>query len=74
MRTFVPPMPFKGILRRMILFSSFIISSLLALPLVGEVDVVWGANPNIVSVIPVLAFSWFKRCPIVLNVALNKHL
>ncbi|MEM2129071.1 MAG: glycosyltransferase family 4 protein [Candidatus Bathyarchaeia archaeon] len=67
-RTFVPPLASKGLARRMILFLSFMASSLLSLPFIGGVDIVWAANPNILSIIPALAFSLFKHCPVALNV------
>jgi len=67
-RTFVPPLASKGLMRRIVLFLSFILSSLLALFLVGKVDVVWAANPNILSMVPALVFGWVKRCPFTLNV------
>jgi len=67
-RTFVPPLASKGLTNRAILFLSFILSSLLAIPLTGKIDVIWAANPNILSIIPALVFSLFKRCPIALNV------
>lgn len=67
-RTFVPPIASKGLIRRMILFLSFMISSLLAIPLVGRIDVVWAANPNVLSFIPALIFGLVKDSPVVLNV------
>ena len=67
-RTFVPPLASKGIFRRMVLFASFVVSSLFVLPFVGEVDVVWAANPNIIGVFPSLVYAFVKRCPLVQNV------
>jgi len=67
-RTFVPPIASKGLTRRMILFLSFMISSLLAIPLVGRIDVVWAANPNVLSFIPALIFGLVKGSPVALNV------
>ena len=67
-RTFVPPLASKGLLNRMILFMSFIVSSLLAIPFLPKVDIVWASNPNILSIIPALMFGFFKRCPVTLNV------
>lgn len=67
-RTFVPPLASRGLANRMVLFLSFIVSSLLALPFVGRVSIVWAANPNILSAFPALVFSLLKRCPFVLNV------
>ncbi len=67
-RTFVPPLPSKGLVYRIILFSSFILSSLSALPLAGKVDVIWAANPNILSMVPALFIGFLKRCPVTMNV------
>lgn len=67
-RTFVPPLASEGFLKRVLLFTSFIASSLLALVCVGKIDVIWAANPNIISFYPSLVFRFFKRRPIVLNV------
>lgn len=67
-RTFIPPLASKGLLNRMILFLSFILSSLLAMPFIHKVDIVWAFNPNILSMIPALVFGFFNSCPITLNV------
>jgi len=67
-RVWVPSVASKGLARRLVLFISFIFSSLLALPFVGDVDVLWAANPNILSVYSALGYSFFKRCPVVQNV------
>lgn len=67
-RTAVPPLASQGLLKRLILFASFVLSSLFALPLVGEVDVIWAANPNIISIIPAAVYSILKGIPITLNV------
>ena len=67
-RTLVPPLPSKGLAYRAILFTSFLISSLFALPIIGKVDVIWAANPNILSIIPAMVYGLIKRCPVTLNV------
>jgi len=67
-RTLVPPLPSKGLAYRAILFTSFLISSLFALPIIGKVDIIWAANPNILSIIPAMVYGLIKRCPITLNV------
>ncbi|RLI19260.1 hypothetical protein DRO54_08835, partial [Candidatus Bathyarchaeota archaeon] len=67
-RTFVPPIASQGLLKRAIIFLSFIISSLFALPLIGGIDVIWAANPNILSMIPAIFYSKIKKRPIALNV------
>jgi len=67
-RVWVPPVSSKGVARRLVLFVSFIVSSLFALPFVGDVDVLWAGNPNILSVYPALVYGFFKRCPLIQNV------
>ena len=68
-RTFVPPLASKGLLRRVILFLSFILSSLIGLFLIKEkIHVIWAANPNIISFFPAKVYNIFKKAPIVLNV------
>lgn len=67
-RTFVLPLASKGLIRRLIIFLSFALSSLLAIPLVGKINVIWVANPNILSIIPGFIYGLFKICPVALNV------
>jgi glycosyltransferase involved in cell wall biosynthesis len=67
-RTFVVPLASEGIVKRILLFISFVFSSLFALPFVGRVDVVWAGNPNVIAVFPSLVYSWVKHCPMVQNV------
>jgi glycosyltransferase involved in cell wall biosynthesis len=55
-------------MRRIILFLSFVVSSLFAIPLIGEVHVVWAANPNVLSMIPAMVFGFLKRCLVAMNV------
>ena len=67
-RVWVPPLASRGLARRLVLFLSFCVFSLFALPFVGRVDVVWAANPNVFSVYSALVYSFFKGCPVVQNV------
>jgi colanic acid biosynthesis glycosyl transferase WcaI len=67
-RTFVPPLSSKGIFRRLILFFSFVVSSLFPILVLGHFDIVWAANPNIVSVFPSFIYGKIKRCPVVQNI------
>lgn len=55
-------------MKRVLLFASFVVSSLFALPFVGKVDVVWAANPNVISFYPSFVYRIVKRCPLVQNV------
>jgi len=67
-RTWVPPLASKGIVNRLVLFISFIVSSLFAFPFVKEIDVVWAANPNIFSVFPAIFYGKVRSCPVVQNI------
>jgi glycosyltransferase involved in cell wall biosynthesis len=67
-RTFVPPVASQGLVKRLALFLSFIASSLFATPFVGKVDVVWAANPNVLSIFPASFYGFVKRKPVALNV------
>ena len=67
-RTLVPPIASRGIIKRLVLFLSFMLSSLFAMPLVGRIDVIWAANPNIISTFPAVFYGVLKRTPVALNV------
>jgi glycosyltransferase involved in cell wall biosynthesis len=67
-RTFVLPLESKGLFNRLLIFGSFIISSLFALPIVGKIDVVWAANPDVFVLVPAVAYGGIKRKPVVSNV------
>jgi glycosyltransferase involved in cell wall biosynthesis len=67
-RTYMPPIPAKGLANRVILFASFIVSSLFPILLVRKVDVVFASNPQVLVIFPALVYKIYYRCPIVLNV------
>ena len=67
-RTFILPLESKGLGRRIILFGVFIISSLFALPFVGNFDVVWSSNPDLVAIIPAIIYGKIKKRPVASNV------
>jgi len=67
-RVWLPPLPHRGFARRMVLFASFMLSSLFPLFLVGDVQVVWAANPNFFAFFPAMLYGLIKRCPVVRNV------
>ena len=67
-RTFILPLESRGLVNRILLFLTFMISCLFAVPLVGDVDVIWAANPDVVAIIPALMYGKVKRRPIVSNV------
>jgi glycosyltransferase involved in cell wall biosynthesis len=67
-RVWLPSLPHNSIINRIILHFCFIFSSLFALPFIGEVDVIWAANPNLFSIYPAIMYSLFKNAPIIRNV------
>lgn len=67
-RVWIPALAHSSPLKRIILHLCFIISSLFALPFVGKVDVVWGANPNLFCFFPSFVYAVVKGVPIVRNV------
>jgi len=67
-RTFILPLKSEGLSRRILLFTCFIFTSLFAIPLVGKVDVIWAANPDVVAMVPALAYGLIKRRPATTNV------
>jgi glycosyltransferase involved in cell wall biosynthesis len=67
-RTYIPPIPTKGFINRIILFTSFMLSSLFPFFLVRRIDCIFVANPQILSIYPALIYKFFHRCPVVLNV------
>lgn len=67
-RTFVPPLISIGFARRLLLFASFIVSSLFPLLLVGRVDGVFASYPHILSFFPASVYGLFYECTVVLNV------
>lgn len=67
-RVWVPSLPHTSPLKRAVLHFCFCVSSLFALPFVGKVDVVWGANPNLFSFFPSLVYGVMNHVPIVRNV------
>jgi colanic acid biosynthesis glycosyl transferase WcaI len=63
-RTFMPPIKSEGFFKRIVLMSTFAISSLFALPFVGKVDAVFAS-----SWAPGLVYGKLKKAPVALDVA-----
>jgi len=61
-RTFMPPIKSEGFFKRLLLVGAFAVSSLFALPFVGNVDAVWAS-----SWVPGWAYSRLKKRPLALN-------
>jgi len=68
LRVWIPSLPHSSVVNRVVLHACFIISSLFALPFVGDFDVVWAANPNLFSFFSALVYGLAKRKPVVRNV------
>ncbi|RLE38040.1 hypothetical protein DRJ17_05175 [Candidatus Woesearchaeota archaeon] len=67
-RTLILPLESKGLINRLILFITFMITSLFAIPIVGKIDVIWAANPNIISFFPAMIYGTIFRRPVTMNV------
>jgi glycosyltransferase involved in cell wall biosynthesis len=67
-RTFILPLKSEGLSKRILLFTCFIFTSLFAIPLIGKVDVIWAANPDVVAMVPALVYGLIKRRPVTTNV------
>jgi colanic acid biosynthesis glycosyl transferase WcaI len=67
-RTAVLPLESKGLFKRLLIFWSFIVSSMFALPFIGKTDVIWAANPDVFVLVPAITYGGIKRKPLVTNV------
>jgi glycosyltransferase involved in cell wall biosynthesis len=66
-RVWVPALPHEGA-KRLVMYVSFTLFSLLSLPFSGKVDVVWALSPNYFSAISGFFYKMLKRVPLVLDV------
>lgn len=67
-RVWVPSLPHKGFAERLMIYLSFTLSSLMALPFCGKVDVIWAASPNFFVYISGVVYKILKRASLVLDV------
>ncbi|MGE5533261.1 MAG: glycosyltransferase family 4 protein, partial [Bacillota bacterium] len=67
-RTFVLPLESKGLLKRLLVFWSFMVSSLFAFPFVGKFDFVWAANPDVFVLPSAIIYGGLKRKSVIANV------
>jgi len=67
-RVWVPPLPHEGA-KRLVMYLSFTLFSLVALPFCGKVDVVWALSPNYFSAVSGVFYKMAKRVPLVLDIA-----
>jgi len=68
LRVWVPPLPHEGGAKRLIMYVSFTLFSLIALPFSGKVDIIWAVSPNYFSFISGLFYKMAKKVPLVLDV------
>lgn len=68
LRVWIPALPHSSMVNRVILHVCFVVSSLFALPFVGDFDVIWAANPNLFCFYSALVYAFARRKPIVRNV------
>ncbi|MEM2373989.1 MAG: glycosyltransferase family 4 protein, partial [Thermoproteota archaeon] len=61
-------LPAKGLANRMVLFMSFMVSSLFPFLLIRKLNVVFASNPQVLAFFPALIYKIFHRCLLVLNV------
>ena len=66
-RTFMLPLESKGLRNRLILFCTFILTSLFAFPLIGNIDVIWAANPDLVAIIPAFIYGKIRNKSVTVN-------
>lgn len=67
-RVWVPPLPHEGFAKRLVMYLSFTLSSLMGLLFCGKVDVVWAVSPNYFVSFSGILYKIVKRSPLVLDV------
>ncbi len=67
-RTYVPPLASKGLVRRFVLFFCFMLSSLFPIAFLDGVDGVFASNPQVLVAFPALVYRTRFRCRMILNV------
>jgi glycosyltransferase involved in cell wall biosynthesis len=67
LRVWVPPLPHEGA-KRLVMYLSFTLFSLIGMLFCGKVDVVWAVSPNYFSSITGIFYKMVKRKPLVLDV------
>ncbi|MBI4338193.1 MAG: glycosyltransferase family 4 protein [Chloroflexi bacterium] len=68
LRVWMPPIPHRGAVRRLLLHLTFALSAHLGIPWAWRADVLWVSSPNLFFLLPALTFSLVGRCPMVRNV------
>jgi glycosyltransferase involved in cell wall biosynthesis len=68
LRTFLLPIPSSGLTNRLVIFLNYLLASMLVRIKVHDYDVIWTANPNVLSFVPAKFYSIFRKKPIVMNI------
>jgi len=66
-RVWVPPLPHEGA-KRLIMYLSFSLFSLLALPHTRGTELIWAVSPNYFSALPGILYKLVDKAPLVLDV------
>lgn len=67
-RVWVPALQHSGFSRRLILYCSFMLSSMLSMPLVGKADIILGTSPEPpFLIVPGFLYSKLKKAPYILT-------
>jgi glycosyltransferase involved in cell wall biosynthesis len=67
-RTFMFPLASVGLWRRLILFATFMISSIFPIFRVRKPDLVFASHPQVLSLFPSFVYGKLHSCPVILNV------
>ncbi len=67
-RVWIPPLPHEGITKRLIMYVSFAVSALMALPLCRGAQVTWAMSPNYLCMVPATACKATTRSKVVHDV------
>jgi colanic acid biosynthesis glycosyl transferase WcaI len=67
-RVWVPQLEKKGFQNRLLLYSIFMLNSILAVPYLRNIDIIWAADPNIFSVYSGYVFKLIHKCTLIQNV------
>ena len=64
----MPSIPHDSVTNRLINYLYFVWASLIALPSIGKVDIIWVTSPNFFGNITGIVYKIVKRAPLILNV------
>lgn len=67
-RTYVPPLPHKGLLKRFLIYTSFSLSALLALFYMKKIKIIWAFSQKLFSYFTGIIYKFVLRAPLLLDV------